>query len=63
MKGFLRSGITLILVFGIILAVWKLFGGDVGGFFIAVWGVVYMMIEGVSNIFIEIFKIFGFTGQ
>jgi hypothetical protein len=63
MRGFVRSAITWILVFGVVLAIWKLFGGDVGGFFEAVWGFVYLIIEGASNIFIEIFKIFGFTGQ
>jgi len=63
MKGFLRSAIVAIVFFAAILAIWKLFGGDVGGFFETVWGFVYMLIEGISNVFIEIFKIFGFSGK
>jgi len=62
MKGLLRSAVFGIIVCAAILAVWKLFGGDVGGFFAAAWGLVYSIINAVSNVFLEIFKIFGFGG-
>jgi hypothetical protein len=63
MKGLLRSLVFGILVFAAVLAVWKLFGGDVGGFFAAAWTIIYSIIDGISDVFVKIFKLFGFGGS
>jgi hypothetical protein len=62
MRGLFRSVISGILIFAVVLAAWKLFGGDVGGFFAAIWSFLYAIIDGVANVFIEIFRLFGFGG-
>lgn len=59
MKSWLKSLITGIVILAVLLTVWRLFGGDVGGFFVAVWGFVYTIIEGLSTIFMQIGKMFG----
>lgn len=58
MKGFIRTLITGVIVFAVVLAIWKMFGGDVGGFFAAVWSFLYAVIDGISNVFVQIFGIF-----
>lgn len=62
MRGLLRSLIVGIVVFAIALAIWRIFGGDVGGFLEAIWAFLWTIILGVSNVLIEIFKVFGFGG-
>jgi hypothetical protein len=58
MKGFIRTLFTGVIVFAVVLAIWKMFGGDVGGFFAAVWSFLYSVIDGISNVFVQIFGIF-----
>lgn len=62
MKGLLRSLIVGIIVFALVLAVYRLFGGDIGSFLENIWAFLWTIILGASNVFIEIFKIFGFGG-
>lgn len=58
MRGFLRSAIIGLLIFAAVLAIWKVFGGDVGGFFAAIWNAIYIITDGISNVFIQIWEVF-----
>lgn len=58
MRGLLRSVVIAILVVGAVLAVWKLSGGDIGGFFDAVGNIVYTILDSVSNFFANVFEMF-----
>jgi len=58
MKGILRTLVTGILIFAAALAVWKLFGGDVGGFFEGAWAFLYTIIDAVSNVMVDAWNVF-----
>jgi hypothetical protein len=62
MKGFLRSTIVAIVVFALILAVYRLFGGDLPGLLANIWAFLYSIIDGVANIWTQILGIFGLGG-
>lgn len=40
-------GVTLFCAIG--LAVWKIWGGDMGSFFTAIWGFFYAVVDAVST--------------
>lgn len=59
MRGTLKTLITVILVTGICLALWKLSGGDVSGFFDTAGSILYSILNSVANFFVNVFKMFG----
>lgn len=58
MRGLVRSLLIAVLVIGVTLGLWKVSGGDVGGFFDAVGAVLYTIIDSVSNFFANLFAAF-----
>ena len=58
MRGFVRNLVITVLVLGIALGLWRLIGGDVGGFFNTVGTVIYTVIEAVGNFFFHLFQMF-----
>lgn len=61
MRGLIRTIVTLILVVAVGLALWKLTGGDIGGFFDVIGNVLYTIVDSVSNFFVNLFRMF--TGE
>lgn len=53
MRGLLRTFLFGILIFAVVLAAWKLFGGDIPGFFNALWGFIYTVVDALSNVLIQ----------
>lgn len=58
MRGLVRSLVTAILILGIGLAIWKMTGGDIGGFFDVIGNVLYTVIDSVANFFANLFSMF-----
>lgn len=62
MRGFLRTTLFVIVVFAVVLAIYRLFGGDLPGLLSNIWAFLYTIIQGLADIFMQIFQIFGFGG-
>lgn len=58
MRGLLRTVVVAILIAGAALALWKISGGDIGGFFDAVGSIIYTVLDSVSNFFANVFEMF-----
>jgi hypothetical protein len=58
MRNLLRSTVTAILVLGIALAIWKMTGGDVGGFFDGLGSLLFTIISSVATFFGNLFGMF-----
>lgn len=58
MRGLIRSIVMLILVVAVGLALWKMTGGDIGGFFDVIGNILYTIIDSISNFFANLFKMF-----
>jgi cytochrome b subunit of formate dehydrogenase len=53
MTGWLRNIIVTILLAAVGLAIWKIYGGNVGSFFQTVWDIFYGIVNGVSNVIVS----------
>lgn len=62
MKGFLRSAIVMVIVFALILAIYRMFGGDLGGLLANIWAFLYTLVDGMASIWSQILGLFGFGG-
>lgn len=59
MKGFGRSVIIFVIVAALVVAVYRLFGGDLGALANGIWGVLYAAITAVADVFVKAFAVFG----
>lgn len=62
MRSFLKTTIIIILVAGLCLAIYTIFGGDIGAFLQNVWNFIWMLITAVSGLFATILKTLGIGG-
>lgn len=54
-----KKVVNILIVCAIILAIWKLSGGDVGAFLLSVWhGVLFPIVDFTSNIIITFWNAF-----
>ncbi len=58
MRGFLRTIVMVLLIGGIALGLWKLSGGDIGGFVDTIGNVFYTIFESLGNFFANFFGMF-----
>lgn len=59
MRGLVRSVVVFVLICALILAVYRVFGGDLGALAAGIWAFLYAAINAVANVFIEIGAVFG----
>lgn len=58
MRNLLRTVITAVLVLGIALAIWRMNGGDIGGFLDGIGSLLYQAIDAVGTFFENVFGAF-----
>lgn len=56
---FVRSLLIFILVCAVILAVYRVFGGDLGALAAGIWGFLYSAIDAVAKVLVEVGRVFG----
>lgn len=59
MRGFLRSAIVIIVVFALVLAIYRMFGGDLGGLLANIWTFIYTIIDGMAGVWAQVLGLFG----
>lgn len=63
MRNLLRTVVMAILVLGIGLAIWRMTGGDIGGFFDMIGTLLFQAIGAVANFFNSLFGMFAGSGS
>jgi len=53
MAAWLRNTILTIVFISIGLAIWKIYGGDLGSFFTMIYDVFYTIVDAVSNVIVN----------
>lgn len=59
MKSFLKTLLIVVIVAGLALAIYTIFGGDVGAFLQNCWAFIWMCIKAVAGLFETIFHTLG----
>lgn len=56
MAAWLRNLVFTLIAISVGLAIWKVYGGNLGGFFDMIYGFFYTIVDAASNVIVQAWK-------